>query len=861
MSQKKNTKKTGLNTAAKAGLAGLMTASLVTNPMTASKARAQEDFPPPPDFGDSSFPAPISPAGSGGSSGSSSSSSGGSSGASNSVLSKAQQEKFNRSGVEDVTNENFPETIESFDFPNVEITDLIKTIGELTGKNFIIDPGVRGKITIIAPSKLTVAEAYKAFLSALAINGYTVVPMGSFLKVKNARNAQRDSIETYSGAYYPNDDQMITRIIHLKHINAEIVNRELRILPSKDGEMSIYSPTNSIILSDYGSNIDRVMKIINQLDVPGFEEQIEVVPVKYAKAKDMADLIDKIVNKGQKSSAQGPAGSFSSGVPRFSRTGGGGGAQGQSGNSFFMAIPDDRTNSIIVVGNKSGITRVKRLLAQLDFRIRPEDTGGVFVYYVKNGDAEKIAQVLQGVTKDAAPKPGAGGGGAPGGFPNFGFGGAGGQSSSGTEIFGGDVKITADKNTNSLVVVASKPDYEQVLNLLSKIDIARDQVYVEAVIMEMSMTDMADWKVGYYKFGENGYGKTGFNGLGSTALTDLLSPTGTVGGGLLGFADNKKITVTSPTGTTSTIPSLVGFINFLKTNIGANILSTPQITALDNEEATIEVGDKVATSISNSQTSTGVTTQTPTFEDATIKLKIKPFIAKTSNSIRMEIDQSVKQPGTAIGPKAIQDSTLPLQTRSIKTQIVVHNGGTAILGGLMKDNDNESISKVPLLGDLPIIGWLFKSRSTNKQKVNLVVFLTPKIIRSQADSNQIIGKKLDERLEFVKATGGRDPYGAKAAEIQARMAGTPLEAPSSPIFDNPSPAPAKPQPAPTPSTQDPLGNSLKAPPTGPTLSEPPPPAPSKAQGSPAPSDELQMPSNELDFPADSGEGVDPALVE
>lgn len=856
MSQKKNTKSPS-GKRMKAGLAGLVAASLVTNPVTASRAQAQEDFPPPPsDFGDS-FPPPVS---TGGSAGGAGAASGGGSSGGGGGLTKAQQEKFNRSGIEDVTNENFPETIESFDFPNVEITDLIKTIGELTGKNFIIDPGVRGKITIIAPSKLTVAEAYKAFLSALAINGYTVVPMGSFLKVKNARNAQRDSIETYSGAYYPNDDQMITRIIHLKHINAEIVNRELRILPSKDGEMSIYSPTNSIILSDYGSNIDRVMKIINQLDVPGFEEQIEVVPVKYAKAKDMADLIDKIVNKGQKSNAQGPAGSFSSGVPRFSRAGGTGGAQGQSGNSFFMAIPDDRTNSIIVVGNKSGITRVKRLLAQLDFRIRPEDNGGVFVYYVKHGDAEKIAQVLQGVTKDAAPKPGAGGAaGGPGAFPNFGFGGAAAGGSSGTEIFGGDVKITADKNTNSLVVVASKPDYEQVLNLLRKIDIPRDQVYVEAIIMEMNMTDSTDWKVGYFQFGEGGYGKTGFNG--GIPLTDLLSPTGG-SGAILGFANDKKVTVTPAAGgTAQTIPSLVGFINFLKTNTRTNILSTPQITALDNEEAQIEVGDKVATSISNSQTSTGVTTQTPTFEDATIKLKIKPFIAKTSDSIRMEIDQSVKQPGTAIGPQAIRDSTLPLQTRSIKTNIVVQNGGTAILGGLMKDNDNETITKVPLLGDLPIIGWLFKSRTISKQKVNLVVFLTPKIIRAQSDTNQIIGKKLDERLEFVKGSGGRDPYGQKADEIQQRMAGTPAPAPeTSPVFDTPPPAKPQDFAPPPPLIAPPSGNNLKSAPTGPTISPPPAPAPSKAQ---APAGDLEevSPSGDLDFPADSGDGADAPLVE
>ncbi|MBX2989283.1 MAG: type II secretion system secretin GspD [Bdellovibrionaceae bacterium] len=777
----------------------IVIASLVTGLAGAPAgpvAHAQEDMPPPPDF-DSSFPAPPSfPAPTTAPTGPSAQVAAEDAG----VLNKNQRQKFNASGIEDINNQNFPETIESFDFPNVEITDIIKTISELTGKNFIIDPGVRGKITIVAPSKITVAEAYKAFLSALAINGYTVVPSGAFLKVKNARNAQRDSIETYSGAYYPSDDQMITRIIHLKHISAEIVQRELRILPSKDGELSIYSPTNSIILSDYGSNIDRVMKIINQLDVPGFEEQIEVVRVKQAKAKDMADLIDKIVNKGQKSGGGagvtgGMPGSFSAGVPRFTRSTGGG-AQGQSGNSFFMAIPDDRTNSIIVVGNKSGIARVKRLVAQLDFPVRPDAIGGVYVYYVKYGDAEKIAQVLQNVTKDAAPKTGAGAN-APGAFPGFGgFGAPVGTAASENQIFGGEVKINADKNTNSLVVSASKTDYDRVLNLLSKIDIPRDQVFVEANIMEMSMTEGMDYKVGYYQYDKSGI-KGGFNG--GLNLTELLSPVGGTGA-ILPFGNGENISLTDPTSNkTITVKSLTGFFTFLKSTTRLNVLSNPTITALNNEEAVIEVGDRVATSVQANVTAAG-TTNTAVFEDATLKLQIKPFINPTSNSIRMEVQQSINQPTkNIVAPKALSDNTIAISKRSIKTNIVVDSGNTAILGGLLRDSDNESISKVPLLGDLPIIGWLFKSRSSNREKVNLVVFLTPKVLRSPADNNQVIGRKIDERLEFIKAGGGKDPFGRKVEEI---MRGD--RAAVSPEFSAPeAPAPFEPRDVPPAPAEEP----------------------------------------------------------
>lgn len=742
------------------GLASLMTAQLV-GPI----AQAQfEDFPPPPppppDFGnapeDDGFfppaPPPSSPPSSDtGDTGPGSSTSGKGTPSTPGVLSKKAKDKFAKAPLEDINSENFPETIESFDFPNVEITDLIKAIGELTGKNFIIDPGVRGKITIIAPSKITVAEAYKAFLSALAINGFTIVPSGSFLKVKSARNAQRDNIETFSGAYYPNTDQMITRIIHLKHISASQVNRDLRILPSKDGEMNIYEPTNSIIISDYGSNIDRVMKIISQLDVPGFEEQLEVIPIKYAKAKDLADLVDKIVNKGSKSQGSAP-GSFSAGVPRFSRSSG---ASSQQGASFFMAIPDDRTNSIIVVGNKSGITRIKKLISQLDFKIRAEESGGVYVYHVKHGDAEKLAQTLQGVTKEAAPKP-------TGGLLSP----IGGQMQAPQEIFGGDVKIVGDKTTNSLIITASKQDYEVVLNLLTKIDAPRDQVFVEAIIMEMSANDGNTWGVGYYKYGSSGYGKVGFNG--GVSLNDMLSPTGGQGA-VIGFGQGDTIEVTDPLSKqTLKIPSLVGFINFLKTTKKANILSTPQIMTLDNQEGEIEVGDKVVTGSNTTTPTNGAPITTPTFEDATIKLTIKPFISPATNAIRMEIKQQVSQLSTASTPKAFQDSTQPIAKRSIKTVINVNNGDTAILGGLMKEQDIESITKVPLLGDIPIIGWLFKSRTIVKDKTNMVVFLTPKIVRSAADNNSIVSKRLDERIEFIKTQGGVDPFGKKMEEIHLK---------------------------------------------------------------------------------------------
>lgn len=657
--------------------------------------------------------------------------------------------RFAEANTEDITNENFPDLIESFDYPNADIADVIKAISELTGKNFIVDPSVRGKITIIAPSQITVAEAYKAFLSALAINGMTVVPGDGFLKIKTARNAQRDSIETYSGAYYPTSDIMITRIVKLKYISADEVNKSLRILASKDGEMIVYPPTNSIILSDYGSNIDKFMKILNQLDVPGFEEQLEVIRIRYAKAKDLADLIDQIITKGEGRQTGGTFG----GVPRFRRasTPDGGGTTSGAEN-YSLVLPDERTNSIIVVGNQAGIEKIRKLVGRLDFRLRPEDAGGVYVYYVRNSEADKIADTLNGIATEskksaetgATPKPTATG--APiGGSANI--------------IFGGDVKVTADKITNSLIITASKPDYEVVKSLLAKLDIPRDQVFVKTVIMELGADSSVGWGINYYKFDKSsgGVGRIGFAGGNIQQALSPLSDSGAI----LGFGSGGTFDLTPVAGgPTLKVTSLLGMLNFFKTQTGANILSEPTIMALDNEEAEIEVGEKVPVA-PTTQTTGSTTSVSITREPVTIKLTLTPYISPDSDSVQMKIKQEINQlSNTQVQASELAKNSISTSTRNIKTQIVVNSGDTAVLGGLMQDKDDESVTKVPILGDIPILGWLFKSKTVQKKKRNLLVFITPKIVRNSDDNATVLNQKLTERIEFIQRhLGGRDPFG------------------------------------------------------------------------------------------------------
>ena len=739
-------------------------------------------IPPPADFNNNQqagFPEPPSPADGGGSS--RGGSSGGSAKTPKIVKKSAGAKDISTANIEDITNENYPDLIESFDYPNAEITDVVKAISQLTGKNFIIDPGVRGKISIIAPSQITVAEAYKAFLSALAINSFTVVPSGKFLKVKSARNAQRDSIETYSGKYYPNSDVMITRIIHLKHTSAEEINKRLRILPSKDGEMTPYEPTNSLIVSDYGSNVERIMKIIDEIDKPGFEEQLAVIPIRYAKSKDLADLINQIINK-EPSRGGGAGGGFNggpafgAGIPRFRSQGGTAG--GGTPEELSLVAPDDRTNAIIVVGNSSGVQKVRDLVKKLDYKLDPAEAGGVFVYYVRYAEAEKIATTLSGLAGGGSPAPAQsapGGFGGPGGF---------GRASplDKQAIFGGDVKITADKNTNSLVITASKQDYQTVVSILSKLDIPKDQVFVEAIIMEMNAQKTKVWSPNYYYLdpGSAGVGRAGFA---TGNLTKFVSPIND-SGVLLGFGGGQNITMNIG-GNQVIVPNLLAFLNLIQTTTESNVLSTPRILATDNEEATIEVGDTIP--IGQDSVTTGNTVQNNTkFEKATIKLAITPFIRPDSETVRMKIDQSVKQPNSSIVlAPGLANSTTVISDRSIKTNITINNGDTAVLGGLIRDEDSVQENKIPILGDIPVLGWLFKSRNVTTKKINLVVFITPKIIRSMDDSHKNLAHTTNDRIDWLKKNfDGRDPYGQKIDTLPRATKGDSQAKVAEPIYSS-----------------------------------------------------------------------------
>jgi general secretion pathway protein D len=546
------------------------------------------------------------------------------------------------------------------------------------------------------------------------------------------------------------------------------------MLPSKDGEMQAYPPTNSLILSDYGSNVERVARILSQLDVPGFEERMEVVTIRFAKAKDIADLIDSIINSDDRSAKKG--GRFSSGIPRFN-------ANTKTSTGYkeaFSVIPDDRTNSLIIVGNNAGIAKIKKLVSQLDFRIRPEDSGGVYVYYVRNRDAKELAETLTGLAEESkkasaeAEKAGAPSSIQPGETSVVG--------GSPQQIFGGEVMIKADASTNSLLVTASKQDYELVQNLLSKIDVPRDQVYVEAVIMEMTNQDNQNVGVNLYQLGDDPYG-IGRVGFRTSPIESLLNLTGD-SGLILGFgAGSVKPKLTVGGTTFENIPSLLGFINILKTVVDVNILSTPQILAMDNKKAEIEVGETIPVGTVATQGGNSTSTSIE-FKPATIKLAITPHISPGGEAVRLEIAQTISQVSDRpIQAKNLQDSSVVTNDRAITTEVVVGNGDTVVLGGLMSERESDTMKKVPFLGDIPILGWLFKGRERKKEKVNLLIFITPKIVRTFEDSQRLLKQKVGERVDYIKqSANGRDPFGKTMDKMGKQQAiSKPLEMDSSPI--------------------------------------------------------------------------------
>jgi len=665
----------------------------------------------------------------------------------------------------------------TMDFQDVDLVVLVKFISELTGKNFIIDEKVRGKVTVISPTKITKEEAYQVFESVLDIKGFTTVPAGKVIKIVQARDAVGKSIETLTEPDYRQvSDRFITRLLPLQYVSAEDAKRILDPLKSKaGGQIDLYGPTNTLIITDTSLNINRFMKIIKEIDVAGFETVIEVIPIKYAMADVMASELEAVLQASTSQAKTQPAKSVRS--RRRSKTSTSRTTEKESG---IKIIPDERTNSLIVVATLDQLKMIKDLIARLDFDT-PRTYGKIHVYYLQFADAEELAGVLNslvsgtGMSRTGTSRRGQTGmGGRTGRTQTGQSGGVPPGISRMLESFESEVSITADIATNSLIVIASPQDYITLKGVIDKLDIKRRQVYVEAVFMEVKPDSIR--KIGMeFRSGiplEDGdvvdkiaLGGTEW-GLGTNDLLNTLSgalslltdgdPTSTTStpSNPLALSSTGMTfgavfdTITIP-GIGVTIPANIFLLRALQEDSETNILSNPHLVAMDNEEAEIVVGQNVPFVTGTSQTTVS-TVMSVTRENVGITLRFTPQISE-SDYIKLilyeEISSVAEKGAGGTDPDKVGPTTL---TRTATNTVIVKDGQTIVIGGLIDDRITRLTSKVPWLGDIPFLGWFFRYESKTVEKTNLMLFLTPHILWEDEDVDHFMRMNKDRMLWYKK---------------------------------------------------------------------------------------------------------------
>ncbi|HCM39298.1 MAG: type II secretion system protein GspD [Bdellovibrionales bacterium GWB1_52_6] len=644
--------------------------------------------------------------------------------------------------VDNDTGEGSKEIVTDFNFPDADILDIAKTLGKLTGKNFILDKDVKGRITIISNSAITVGDAWRAFLTALDINGFAMIPSGSYIRIARQRDARDKQLKTFVGDRAPETDSLITRVFQLKYIDAEEVARTFRSFMPANSRIMPYQQTNTVIVTDTGSNIAKLYRLLEILDVEGFDAGIEVIPVKFASAMELSKLIDTLL-PGTGGSPGAPAGGqrFGSSTNRFSAR------RTKEGGIINTIIADDRTNTLIVHANSRGANQVRELVTTLDQRV-PTPTGGgkVHVLPLQFADAEQLAQTLNNISSGQTGRPAGGPLGGTGVNPVS------------ASLFEGQIKVSPDKATNALVITASPADFGTMQRVIAKLDIPRDEIFVEVVIMDVSINRD-------FQFSTNVANPANF--IAFTPNTDLLSfvqePLAQKGA-ILGFKSGGTIDIPIG-GKVIPVSNVQGLIKAIQTNTNSNILATPQIIALDNTEATFESTEKIPLPVSTAVQGAGVATSIQR-ENVSLSIKIKPQINKISSFVKLDVETKLAGFSNRTLPTAVQGLALALLERSAKTTVVVGDGDTIVIGGLMRDNVNDTVSKIPILGDIPLLGWLFRAKSTTVEKTNLLIFLTPHVVRQYEKVRAILDKKLKERDDFIERNaGGDDPLRHRRDEM------------------------------------------------------------------------------------------------
>jgi len=577
---------------------------------------------------------------------------------------------------------------------DADIRALISTVSKFTGKNFIIDPRVKAKVTVISANTLSPEEVYEVFLSVLQVHGYAAVPTGSVIKIVPAVNAKQGPLPlSTSNDAYP-ADELITKIVRLDHVPASQLVPILRPLVPQQGHLAAYNPTNTLIITDHAGNIKRLLKIISGVDRPDSAE-LEIIPLKHASASELVRILNSL-NAG--------------------------GGAGKNASKTVKLAADDRTNSVLVTGDRSSRLRMRATISYLDTPLE-DGSGNTHVIYLKYAKAENLAKILTGLKEEGKKSAASKVKSAP-------------QKITTGSVISQNAIIQADEETNALIITADPNTVKNLRAVIRQLDIRRAQVLIEAIIAEITITNDKEIGVGIAVDGTNRdsgalpVGVSNFAGIG-----EILAAT---------IGDTAIASV--PSGLSFAVGGEGGsgvrygaLLRALQTDQNTNILSTPNIVTLDNEEAELIVGQNLPF-VTGGFTGTGSTDpnnpfQTIERQDVGLTLKVTPQINE-GDTVQLVIEQETSSviPGTV-------ELGIATRKRSIKTTVLVDDGGVLILGGLIQEEVTDTESKVPLLGDIPIIGFLFRSQSTTKSKANLMVFLRPSILRDHRDATFVTNEK------------------------------------------------------------------------------------------------------------------------
>ena len=644
------------------------------------------------------------------------------------------------------------ENLVSLDFDNVDLKVFIKYVSEITGRNFVVDDKVRGRITLISPTKIRVDELERVLESLLELNGFTAVPSGSVTKIVPLREVKQRGVETDVGRD-PREiapiDRMVTHLVPLRYADINEVRNMLTPLISKDGNITAYGPSNTVILTDLASNVNRLVKIIQEVDIKVTDEQLVVVTLKFASAIDLAPQVTAAVEArlGETTAAapgrpRAPRGVARPGVP---------GAAVAGPEKVFRVIADPRSNALILVAARDEMAIALDLIEKLDVRL-PPGRAQIHVYYLENALAEDLAKVLTAQAQELVravgqqPTPGARpptvAAPAPPPPPPAQTGPVSGVVPTAT----GErkVTITPDKATNALVVTAIPEDYQALVEVIKKLDIPRRQVYVEAAVVEISMEKTRDLGVEFRFTGnpenssEQGFGGTSF-GLINQVATNPLSISGLAIGIIEG-------TVTFGG---QTFLNIGAFLQAIQQTSDVSVLSTPHLLTTDNQEAEIVVASNIpfVTATSQTQVSTLTTIER---KDVGIILRFTPQVSegdKVTLKIFEEISAIQATVTAGIDPRQVGPTT---SKRTAKTTVVVDSKQTVVIGGMFRDDADATEQKVPCIGDIPLLGKLFGRTQDNTRKTNLVIFLTPHIVRTAEDLKRIKEQVGEHHQQFKR---------------------------------------------------------------------------------------------------------------